>query len=80
MDESHEAQLLRLLIGYFHVSLLQQLSVIRHSKSFELLDQPDKDALSNDMVAAVASVSKSVTPETVQALLSSVPGPPPIIQ
>jgi hypothetical protein len=79
-EESHEAQLLRLLIAYFHVSLLHQLSLTRHSKPFDLLGQPEKDALTADLMGGVISIAQSVTPAAVQQMLSSLPMPPSKIQ
>jgi hypothetical protein len=70
-DESNEAKLLRLLIGYFHVSLANQLALLRHSSSFETLDPSQKDSIANDMLAAVAAIAKQATPETVASILSA---------
>lgn len=35
LDGTYETKLLRILIGYFHVSLSQQLSIAHHGKKFE---------------------------------------------
>ena len=78
-EESNEAKLLRLLIGYFHVSLLNQLALQRHSSSFEKLDSSQKDSLATDALAAVASIAKQATPKTVEAILSPNPLTPPTV-
>ena len=77
-EESNEAKLLRVLIGYFHISLMNQLAVTEHSKPLRNLDQSDKDSIENGMIAAVAQIAKQVTPETVRQILSST-NPPPTI-
>ena len=79
IDESHEAKLLRLLIGYFHVSLLNQLSLARYAKMFDQLEEQDKQGLQNVLLAGVASVAQSVTPGFVEKILSSLPPPSPIL-
>ncbi|MCU1331134.1 MAG: hypothetical protein JWM08_126 [Candidatus Angelobacter sp.] len=73
---SYESDLLRVLIGYFHVSLLQQLALARHGKPFETLIQAEKDALENDMIGAVVGVARLVTPEQVKKFWQQ-PGIPP---
>ena len=65
IEESNEAKLLRLLIGYFHVSLANQFASMRHSSSFETLDQSQKESIANDMIDAVSAIAKQATPETV---------------
>jgi hypothetical protein len=72
LDGSYEAKLLRLLVGFFHVSLLQQLAVSRHGKPFDLLTQEEKDALEKDMLAAVMNVAQQVSE---QALLGAIKPP-----
>lgn len=78
-EESNEAKLLRVLIGYFHISLMNQLALSEHSKPLRSLDQSDKDSIENQMIAAVANIAKQVTPETLKAILAPTPhGPPPV--
>jgi hypothetical protein len=62
-ETSYESDLLRVLIGYFHVSLIQQFSLTRHGKPFESLAPAEKDALSNDVVGAVITMGRQATPE-----------------
>jgi hypothetical protein len=38
LDGSFESKLLRVLIGYFHVSLLQQLALSQYGKSFHFVE------------------------------------------
>jgi hypothetical protein len=73
---SYESDLLRVLIGYFHVSLLQQLALARHGKAFEGLIQAEKDTLSNDAVAAVLSVARLMTPEQMKKIWQQSDAPP----
>jgi hypothetical protein len=72
LDGSYEAKLLRVLIGFFHVSLLQQLALTRHNKPFHLLTQEEKDTLEKDMLAAVMNVAHQVSE---QALLGDLKPP-----
>ena len=78
-EESNEAKLLRLLIGYFHVSLLNQLALQRYSSSFEKLDPSQKESLANDALGSVASIAKQATPKTVAEILSPNHLTPPTI-
>ena len=43
LDGSYESKLLRVLIGYSHVSLLQQVALTQHGKGFHLLNQGEKN-------------------------------------
>ncbi len=81
-EESHEAKLLRLLIGYFHISLMNQLALSEHSKPLRNLSPSDKDSIEKDMLAAVANIAKQANPETVRQILSSLspPSTPTIVQ
>lgn len=75
-ETSYESDLLRVLIGYFHVSLLYQLSLARHGKPFDLLAQAEKDALSNDMVGAVITMARQATPELMKRFWQQTDVPP----
>ena len=61
LDGTYETKLIRILIGYFHVSLMQQLAQTEYGKSLRSLTQEEKDALANDVVAAVAEISSSLS-------------------
>lgn len=74
---SFESKLLRILIGFLHVSLTQQLSLVRHGKAFELLDQAEKTALQNEMINNVMEVARQVSEEALQAFLKPRPPAPP---
>lgn len=69
LDGSYDVKLLRLLIGYSHVSLLQQVALIRYGKGFHLLTQEEKTILENDVVAAVLHVAHQVSDEALQGKL-----------
>jgi len=61
LDGTYETKLIRILIGYFHVSLMQQLAQTEHGKSLRSLTQEEKDALANDVVAAIAEIASSLS-------------------
>jgi hypothetical protein len=65
-ETSYESDLLRVLIGYFHVSLIQQFALARHGKPFESLAPAEKDALSNDVIGAVITMARQATPEVMR--------------
>lgn len=66
---SYESKLLRIIIGFLHISLSQQLALTRHGKAFELLSQAEKDTLQNDMIGAVRAVARQVGEEAIEAFL-----------
>jgi hypothetical protein len=66
---SYESKLLRLLIGFFHVSTLQQLALVRHGKGFHLLTQDEKNALETEMLEAVMNVANLISPEALAGAL-----------
>ncbi|HVI77824.1 MAG TPA: hypothetical protein VM715_06610 [Candidatus Acidoferrum sp.] len=68
-DDSYQNGLLRMLIGYFHVSGLQQLSLVRHGKAFHLLDQEEKTKLEAELISAVAEIARQAKEQTVLGLL-----------
>lgn len=45
LDGSFESKLLRVLIGYMHVSVLQQLALTQYGKAFHLLNQEEKSVM-----------------------------------
>jgi hypothetical protein len=73
---SYESDLLRVLIGYFHVSLIQQFSLTRHEKSFENLTQEEKDKVSNDVIGAVITMARQATPELLKKFWKEPNAPP----
>lgn len=73
---SYESDLLRVLIGYFHVSLIQQFSLARHGKPFENLTQEEKDKVSNDVVGAVITMARQATPELMKRFWQETGTPP----
>jgi hypothetical protein len=66
LDGTYETKLLRIVIGYLHVSLLQQIALTRHGKPFHSLDPQEKTTLEADMVAAVGHVAHQLTEETLK--------------
>jgi hypothetical protein len=73
---SYESDLLRVLIGYFHVSLIQQFSLARHGKPFENLTQEEKDSVSNDVIGAVITMARQATPELLKRFWQQPDVPP----
>jgi hypothetical protein len=69
MDGSYETKLLRLLIGYSHIAVLEQLALVRHSKSLEKLTHEEKTALENDLIGRVGMVAHSLTDEMLSGKL-----------
>ena len=61
LDGNYETKLIRILIGYFHVSLMQQLAQTEYGKSLRSLTQEEKDALANDVIGAVAEIASSLS-------------------
>ncbi len=66
---SYESKLLRVLIGFVHVSTLQQLALVRHGKAFHLLNPEEKHALETEMLEAVMNVATLVSPEALAGTL-----------
>ena len=77
LNGSYESKLLRILIGFLHISLSQQLSLVRHGKAFELLDPAEKTALQNEMINNVMGVARQVSEEALEAFLKPPPPAPP---
>ena len=70
-EETYATSLLRLIIGFLHISLSQQLALARHGKAFESLSQAEKDTLANDMVNAVMTIARQVNEETMRNFLKT---------
>jgi ATP-dependent DNA ligase len=77
MDDDYQNNLLRTLIGYFHISVTQQIALTRHGKAFEHLTQAEKDALQNEVIQAVMAIARDLTAETLQNFLKPPPTPAP---
>ena len=75
MQGSYESKLLRVLIGFLHISLSQQLALTRHGKAFETLALEEKTAIQNDMMLAVFGIAKQIDETTIDGYLKP-PGPP----
>jgi hypothetical protein len=57
---SYESKLLRIVIGFLHVSLSQQLALTRHGKAFESLAPEEKKTLQNDLIVSVFALARQV--------------------
>jgi hypothetical protein len=73
LEGTYETKLLRIVIGFLHISLLQQLALTRHGKAFHTLTREEKNTLEADMVGAVAAVAQGLTEENLQALQGGLP-------
>ena len=67
LDGSYESKLLRVLIGYFHLSLLQQVSLTQHGKGFHLLAQDEKNKVENEVLGAVFHIAHHLTDDVLFA-------------
>lgn len=77
MDDDYQVNLLRTLIGYFHISVSQQIALTRHGKAFESLTPAEKEKLQGDLIQAVMSIGRDVTEETLRNFLKPLPPAPP---
>jgi hypothetical protein len=66
LDGSYESTLLRVLIGYFRVSLLQQVALTQYGKGFHLLNQEEKNKLENEVLGTVFHIAHHLTDEASQ--------------
>ena len=57
---SYESKLLRIVIGFLHFSLSQQLALTRHGKAFESLAPEEKKTLQNDLIVSVFALARQV--------------------
>jgi hypothetical protein len=57
------------LIGYFHVSLLQQIALTQYGKGFHLLTQEEKSKLENEVLMAVFHIAHHLTDEALSAVM-----------
>jgi hypothetical protein len=75
IEESNEAKLLKLLIGYVHVMAVNNLAVVRHQKSFVDLTEAEKGSLNAEVsggamgvagqIGAIIATPKGETPPVV---------------
>jgi hypothetical protein len=82
IESTYEAKLLRIIIGFLHISLSQQLALTRHGKPFESLSPEEKNNLQTEMTNSVMAVAQQVSEEALQGFLKPTvpPGPPGPIQ
>jgi len=75
-DAKYDTNLLRVIIGFLHVSLSQQLALMRHGKAFELLTKAEKNVLQSEMINSVMTVARQVGEEELQGFLKPPPPTP----
>jgi len=73
---SYETKLLRIIIGFLHVSLSQQLALTRHGKAFESLAPEEKTTLQNDLIVSVFALARQVDEATIDGYLKATDSPP----
>lgn len=73
LDGSYETTLLRVFIGYFHVSLLLQVALTQYGKGFHLLNQEEKNKLENEVPGTVFHIAHHLTDEAVSEGLNPSP-------
>jgi hypothetical protein len=66
---TYESKLLRILIGFLHISLSQQLAITRHGKGFETLSSEEKATIQTDMMQAVFGIAQQVDEATIDGYL-----------
>lgn len=74
---SYESKLLRVIIGFLHVSLSEQLSVAYFGKPHRNLTQTERDAVQSQVIHSVMTIARQVDEENVDAFLKPPPPPPP---
>jgi len=67
LDGSYESKPLRVLIGYFHVSILQQVSLTQYGKAYQSLDQDEKNKLESEVIGAVFHIAHHLTDDVLSA-------------
>ena len=75
LEGTYETKLLRIVIGFLHISLLQQLALTRHGKAFHTLTQEEKNSLEAEMVGAVMMVAHNLSEEALRVELK----PPDVV-
>jgi len=69
LDGTYETKLLRMLIGYLHVSILQQVALVQYGKGFHLLTLEERTKLENELVQAVFHVAHQVSDEALSGTM-----------
>jgi hypothetical protein len=74
-EESNEAKLLRLLIGYVHVMAVNNLAALRYQKVFVELTEDQKNSLNQEVTTGATRVAE----QTGGALATPMGGIPPVL-
>lgn len=61
LDGTYETKLLRLVIGLMHVSVTEQLALVRYSKPFRTLTAEEKLALQDEIVANALKIAEQLS-------------------
>ena len=78
LEGTYETKLLRMIIGFLHVSLSQQLALTRYGKPFQSLTPEEKNSLQEEMVTGVLAVADNVSEEALQNFLNPFVPPGPL--
>jgi hypothetical protein len=74
-EESNEAKLLKLLIGYVHVMAVNNLAALRYQKSFLDLTEEQKNSLNTEVTTGAVRVAE----QTSATLATPRGGTPPVV-
>jgi hypothetical protein len=65
--------LLRMLIGYFHTSLSEQVALVRHGEGFHALTKEEREQVQADVLQRVLEVARSADENMLKNLLRTPP-------
>lgn len=74
-SESFEAKLLRMLVGYTHVALTEQLALTRLGKPFHTATKEEKNKVQADLMQDVLTVARSASATMLTQMLQTVQPP-----
>jgi hypothetical protein len=77
-NETYSENLLRVLIGFFHYSVSQQIAIAHYGKPFHNLTDEEKTKMQNQMILDVMAIARQVDVETVKKFLAPPPPPPAV--
>lgn len=72
MDGSYETKLMRLIIGFLHVTALEQISQGRHGTHFHNLSAEVRQKMQDDLALAVLAIAEQLS-ESAFELANGVP-------
>jgi hypothetical protein len=77
-ERSYESSLLRVIIGYLHVSLSEQLAETLYGKPHHTLSETEKEFVQSKVIHSVMALARQVGEEAIEAFLKPpTPAPEP---